>query len=708
MIKDKTVLLSLFICFSTVIASMNGCNPMHVNPTGNLSGSASFNDQAAFEKVQAVIASNCASCHGANGSATNLQLGSSQEFIQAGLVVPGNPGNSKLIFRLKNYLDGSSSNNNMPPSGEISSEDYQTLYSWVLNLSSGSSPFQCQETSFNMASLDSTNAKRLSRKQYVKTLRDFMTSLIGGNASQSVLDNVLNQVVIPEDQGVNFSRENNAFTGTHAESYFNVADAIANRLSQTYLNSVINNGVSINPGACSNPSSSNLSSVCRTQLIRNLASKAFRRPLRESNHMLTDNQGNVIDELSSLNVEFTNVSVQEGINRVLFRLLLSPHFLFQIEDQDLLQQLPGQANIYKLSSYSIASRLSYRFWNTMPDDQLMNLANTTDLFEDGPYNVALEYVVSREDKLKQAMDEYFYDWLHLESTPRFNVNGRFTLIQPNVNFNENLRTAMINEVQDFGSFTVQSGGSFEDLFTSNVSVTRDSDLMRLYGINQSAPSSLTLQNAPRFPATERGGILTRSAMLISGSELTNPIIRGAHIRERILCLTLGAPPADALDQFESIPVPHISSTREKVDIKTSGASCVGCHNLINPLGFGLSNYDAFGSFINQEPIFNNNQDVVDAYVNVDAHVDLSSLVGPGVSASDAVELSRQISEQTSTKACFSKKFMSYAMIRNIDENQDACRLDRIYNALDKDARLIDMVRITASDPELRLRKIEGQ
>jgi hypothetical protein len=337
------------------------------------------------------------------------------------------------------------------------------------------------------------------------------------------------------------------------------------------------------------------------------------------------------------------------------------------------------------------------------------MSSTENFNSNEGYSNVLNYVISQNLKLDDSIREYMYDWLKLSRTPNFNVNSRFSLMASNITFNSALRTDMIREVEELGSYVTTSGGSYEDLFLSDVSLARSQNLMRVYGQSAPAPAyqNLTASNAIRFPANTRSGILTRAAMLISGSELTNPILRGAHLRKDVLCLDLGAPPTDALDTFNGIEVPHNITTREKVGIKTSGPACVGCHNLLNPLGFGFSNFDSLGRFINQEPIFSLTQNQIESYVPVTSAVDLSPLFGAGSTAQNATELSRFVADQQTAKVCFAEKLMSFSMNRTVSRTNDACRLDKIYTNLNAEDPLLDAIRSTALDMEFRVRKIQG-
>lgn len=708
-IKNKMFIL-VVVSGGLVVASMNACSPFQ--PSGHelasVSQSSVNGSTDLLDDVQSILKANCISCHGPGSAATSFDLASNDDFIKAGLIVPGKPAQSKLIFRLKNFSGGAAGSNNMPMgSAQLTESQFQILYGWVLDMPSASSPFQCSDDSLNLAELSPTNIRRLSVKQYRNTLIDLFSLAVNRSQVTTRVDTSLSQTPIPADTGAPFKRENNGFEDSHATAFFDIAHSLATALSANHANAIVTQFIALNPGNCTSVNTTNLSENCRVQFVRNFASRAFRRPLRETNSNLTTTDNQVINETESFAVEFNGVSTQVAVNNLIFRILLSPHFLYQIEDQNLVTTpYAGSSNVYQLSSFAIINRLSYRFWNSMPDEMLWNLAMTKDLNDDSAYLEAITQIASSTAKLESSLKEYYYDWLHLDRTPRFNVNSRFAILANGIQFSDALRTSMMSEVEELGSYITTSGGNFNDLFTTDISFARDTNLMAIYGVTQPAPSAINPNNAVRFPAGQRSGVLTRAALLISGSEISSPILRGAHLRKNILCLNLGQPPGNALQEFNNIQTPANASTRERVDIKTSGNSCVGCHSLINPFGFGLSHYNSFGMYMNQEPILNSSGTAISTYANINASVDLSFSLGPNSNAKDGVELSSMVANQASVRACFAEKFMTYAFNRSADRTKDACRLEKIYNNLDNEGKLIDMIRSSAMDREFRIRKIQ--
>ncbi len=661
-----------------------------------------------FTMARNIINTHCLGCHQPGGAAAHASfaLNSEVDFVRQGFVVPGEPDQSMIIYRSRHY---GGSNSNMPLGNSTYSEaDHNSLVAWVDNMPVVESPYSCDPNVSPLASLEESYAKRLSQRQYDNTLLDLFSLALPRSTAQGLLDNAKDGVYIPADQGEHFSRENNALTGDHMEAYLSIAESLSQDLSGTHLSNLVRSFINLDPGACTSPNISNLSQTCRQRFIQNFAGRAFRRPLRLSSDNLTTESGEAINEMTALQAEFSGVSLQEGVQRLIIRVLISPHFLFQIEDQNLVAGATNESGVYRLSDYAIISRLAYRFWNTMPDTQLWNIARSQDLTTDQGYNQALNHILSQNQKLDGSLREFYNEWLKLESIPQFSNNPQLDIVAGNVNYGPNLRRSMINELEELGSFVTTAGGTFDDLFTTDISFARDPELMEVYNVNQAAPMSFTPENAVRLPATEdRAGLLTRAALLISGSELTNPILRGAHLRKDILCLDLGSPPDNALDEFNSIDVDFRLSTREKTQIKTSGPSCVSCHRQINPIGFAFSNFNSIGAFGNQEPIFNDSGQFTGNHVAVDSQVDLSDVFGPGTNATGAAEMSALVASQTSTKTCFNEKVFTFFYSRQPDPQQDACRLEQTYQSLSPNSSLIDMVRQFGQGADLRYRRISN-
>ena len=189
--------------------------------------------------------------------------------------------------------------------------------------------------------------------------------------------------------------------------------------------------------------------------------------------------------------------------------------------------------------------------------------------------------------------------------------------------------------------------------------------------------------------TQRAGLLTQVGFLStrSFSNLSSPIHRGVFIQRRIMCAELPDPPPN-IPSLPPLDGTTIKTTRQQVDQHTAPAACAGCHHqIINPLGFGLENYDAVGQYRTEEN-----------GVPVDATGTLVATAG-NAPFTNAIEMSRAIAESPEARACYAKNWLRYTFGRSEDAG-DACAIAALSAALADDAytpvrMLVDMTRTQA-------------
>jgi hypothetical protein len=232
--------------------------------------------------------------------------------------------------------------------------------------------------------------------------------------------------------------------------------------------------------------------------------------------------------------------------------------------------------------------------------------------------------------------------------------------------------------------------------------------MRIYGQLAPAPANVTTANAVRFPSGERSGLLTRAAMLTSGSHTEHPIFRGIHIRRNLLCLPTPQPgnlPPNSL----SPPVPNASlTTRQRYHDKTSGAQCAGCHLAINPLGFAFSNYNALGAVQPTEPVFDESWSYA-GELPTDSRVDLALALQVNRTVANGVELSEVIATNPNLKACATRNLFTYlnGLQTLPGASASSCGMNRMYESLTAGAPLRDFVRSAATDTSYRQRSLRS-
>lgn len=655
-----------------------------------------------FKSAQDVLQRKCVQCHSSasgasGGQSLNLQLQSEAEFVAGGLVVPGDIAKSKLIFRLKNYPVGAASARTMPKTGDLTDGEYQILVNWVNRMSSDIGPFACENSDPKPAV---SNAKRLSVLQYRQTLQDFLGRFMTAAEAKTLVDAELTKFQLPSDS-TRYQRADNSFGAAHANSVMSIADELAKAVTSSpiYYSSLVKTMIGYNPGKCVYTDVNSLNPECQQQLIRNLGLRLLRRPLKEGT-------GN--DEVQIYLSEFSGKgsASSAGVNDILFRLLLAPDFLFQLEVNE--RNFAADPTTLRLSSNSVANRLAYTFWNSMPDEKLLALAAAKDLGATSAFVEALNYVVDHP-KLADGTSEFFNNWLKLDDTPQLDATSPAgKIFAGGTTIDATTRDEMIREVQELGSYTIANGGTFADLFTTDISFARSPAMMKIYGVTTPASLSVTPVNAIHLPKGTRAGLLTRAALLMdrSGGGATNPVIRGVRIREDILCMPVDPPPAD-IAAMVTAPDPDPSLTvREQFSLKTSPETCNGCHRAINPLGFALGNFNGFGFFQTAEPTFNTDGTPTGKSLAVDTKVDLGEIIGPGVVANDPAQMSQMIADRSEARVCFAKAFAEHTLLRPATVEKDGCRLNRLYKASARTSSLKDFAKSLALDPEFRLRKTE--
>lgn len=323
---------------------------------------------------------------------------------------------------------------------------------------------------------------------------------------------------------------------------------------------------------------------CGRKIVSSLARRAYRRPA-------TSEEVSKLIGLISLAVTKGD-SFEEGIVQALQAMLVSPHFLFRIE-QD---RKPARAeDVYQISQHDLASRLSYFLWSSMPDEELLRLADEQALRKPG----ALEAQVRRmlKDPKAQALAENFGgQWLELRKLESVKPDReRFP------EFEEYLRMSMRRETEMFFENIVRQDRSVVDLIDGDYTFLNER-LARFYKIpNVIGPEFRQVSLAGN---TERGGVLTQASVLTVSSYATrtSPVLRGKWILENILNAPPPPPPPD-VPTLDEARIGSSMTLRRQLEEHRKNATCAACHARMDPLGFGLENFNAIGQWRTQDGKF---------------------------------------------------------------------------------------------------------
>jgi Protein of unknown function (DUF1592)/Protein of unknown function (DUF1588)/Protein of unknown function (DUF1587)/Protein of unknown function (DUF1595)/Protein of unknown function (DUF1585) len=315
---------------------------------------------------------------------------------------------------------------------------------------------------------------------------------------------------------------------------------------------------------------------CRDQFVRSFGLRAFRRPL-------TDSEFRRYATLFSTEAAKTGEFLG-GARVVVEAILQSPKFLFHAESG------PGG----QLRDYEIASRLAYFLWDSMPDQRLFDAAASGELrTAEGLERVARSMLA--HPLARQGAGEFFAQWLRFDRVLS-SVKDRRRYPE----FTPELAAMMVQETRVLLDNLVWNDGNFMEAFTAEYSFL-NSDLASLYKVP--APSGEF--ERVRFPdGTHRSGLLGQASFLSSnaGPVETSPTARGIFIREQLLCQHVPNPPPGVNTQVPEPTADRPLARRQRMQAHVENPACASCHRLMDPIGFGLENYDAVGRWRDREVI----------------------------------------------------------------------------------------------------------
>jgi len=312
--------------------------------------------------------------------------------------------------------------------------------------------------------------------------------------------------------------------------------------------------------------------ACARTILSRLAHRAFRRPVTSAD----------IQPLYAFYQKGRALAdFESGIQNALQAMLVSPEFLFRIE-QDPVKAEPARA--HRVSDIELASRLSFFLWSTIPDDELLGLAERQKLSDPA----VLERQVRRmldDPRADTLVSNFAGQWLHLRNVESVKPDP---VILP---FDEALRQSFLTETQLFVSSVFREDRSLLDLLSAdytfvNQRLAEHYGMPRVYG---SQFRRVTLTDVNRRGLLGQGSILT----VTSYPNRTSVVQRGKWILENLLGTPPPPPPAD-VPELKAAPHGKVLSMREQMQVHRANATCAACHARMDPLGFALENYDAVG------------------------------------------------------------------------------------------------------------------
>ena len=507
--------------------------------------------------------------------------------------------------------------------------------------------------------------RRLSLVEYNQTIRD----LLGFEYDASA-------VGMPEELG-----EGNPFGNLAGaldispplmEKYFTAADQILDRFFGTELSSSVDGRIqeqarvrreqlfNLNPGTWRKPDYEVAPPQGVTPqdaahaLLRPFLRQAYRgqQTTADAELLLA-----IFDQAQS-----QGTSYGDSVRWMFKAILVSPKFLYRVEANH-----PGRSpgEVYPVSDHELAVRLAYFLWSSMPDEELMDLAERKQLTAVGPSNgTVLEQQVRRmlaDPRAKSLTDTFALHWLQIHKLPTARPSTEFF-----PEFHANLRQAMFDETALFCETIRREDRSLLEFLDADYTFANE-ELARYYGLSD--VTGKELRRVSLLPEHHRGGLLGMGSVLAltSHTSRTSPTLRGKWILEVLLGAPPPPPPAN-VSQIKDEPgkPKEIQTFRDKLLQHAENAACTVCHRKMDPLGFALDHFDAVGRW---------RQKAGDQPLDVSGELPTGEKLN-GVSDLKQVLLLRKFEFAEN----LTERMLSYALGRELDDYDD-CSVQQISSQL---------------------------
>ncbi len=533
---------------------------------------------------------------------------------------------------------------------------------------------------------------RLTKKQQRQTVSDLFGHFLGEDAGPVLEAIEPVYAVIPDDSaevqvgelvGSTFSRMSQNVGELHIRGYYDVATTAAQTVVYDDRRRTLLFGTCVDEPL-------NDHSRCIEDFVESFGLWAMRRPLS------ADEAAFFVDVVFADDGSDYRATPQ-ALQDLLVAFLVAPNFIYFVQNQG--EELGD--GLYSLDAYELASRLSYHFWNSMPDEELFAAAADGSLLTESGYQAQVERIYA-DDRTRLTFQDFFYEWLKLDRSgdPFGGVQSgdpqKMAFIQ-GYQVSQQLRSNMIAETLDMTEY-YRVNGVFDDLFTSNASFARTEDLAAIYEV----PVWDGMEPLVTFPTQERRGLLGRAALLAAATVYTHPILRGVRIREDFMCNALGTPPANVNEGVEELT--GLVTTRERTESLTSPSNCNACHQLINGLGFPLESFDALGRYRTEEMIIGPDGSMSMLPVDVEAVAFIEGLQDDRI-ITGPQDLAEELLASGKVQDCFAQHYVRFALGLSADVSYggDPQTIEVLYDEISRGASLGDVFKSIAYSPAFKQR-----
>lgn len=410
--------------------------------------------------------------------------------------------------------------------------------------------------------------------------------------------------------------------------------------------------------------------ACADKIIATFMERAYRR---------TPTAGDIESAAKFYREGREQAGFDAGIEKAISSILVSPHFLFRIEHDP--SELANDT-VYQISPIELANRLSFFIWNSVPDDDLRQAAISGELANPEVLETQVRRML-KDDRASAMIRNFAGQWLYLR-----NLEAVIPDMRLYPDFDDNLRQAFRSETEMFVENVVHEDRSVLDLITADYSYLNER-LAKHYGIDHVYGSHFRRVSLDK--SSHRGGLLRHGSILsvTSYATRTSPVIRGHWVLKNII----GNPPPPPPPNVPTLDDNTVSTAlplRQRLSQHRANEACAVCHDLMDPVGFALENYDAVGRWREME----NGEQLETS----GAFADGSEFVG--VDGLEQVILKRpELFVQT-----LSEKLMTFALGRGVEYYDMPAIRKVVHQAEPNNYRFSDIVVGIASSVPFQMRK----
>jgi hypothetical protein len=363
---------------------------------------------------------------------------------------------------------------------------------------------------------------------------------------------------------------------------------------------------------------------CTRTFVTAFGRRAFRRPLSTDEvTRYVALAGNAAEQLGDF---------WSGIEFAIAGFLQSPRFLFRTE---LGEPDPSDVSRIRYDGYDMASRLSFLFLNSAPDDALLDAAEAGELTDPAQLQAVVADLAA-DPRTRASLRAFHEERLGLEE---LDAMSKDATLFPNAG--PELAAAMREDIlSTIEAVTLEGNADYRDLFDTRL-VFAEGALAEVYGVSSSDASTAVMlpDDSPRIGIMGKPGLLAMNAHSIN----TSPTRRGKFVRERLMCSDIPPPPPDVVTQLPE-PDPNAPTMRDRLKEHATNAACAGCHTLMDPIGLAFEHFDAIGAYRPDD----------DGHT-IDASGELN-----GAAFTDARELMRVLRERDEVIACVVRQLYRFA------------------------------------------------